>query len=166
MNATQKFRRTPKGVLTNSYTHQRARRPVLYTLAQFHARFLNDPKFLRLHKEWLESGCIREKTPTVDRINSKLGYVLGNIQILTWAENRHKQNMERRARKGVVLQYRNGKLVDRFKSQKEAVKRTGLNQALVSAVLNGKRSHTGGFQFVYEPEVIGNIYENPELLKK
>lgn len=75
------------------------------------------------------------------------------------------ENNERKSRKGKVIQYKNGVEVARYASQKQLVKQTGFTQGLVSAVLNGKRSHHKGYTFKYESEVIGNIHENPELLK-
>ena len=156
MNPTSKFRETPKGVLTNMYDHMRRRHPISFSLKEFHDRFLKDNKYLRLHSEWLAKGKKKGLRPSLDRISNKGNYTIENTHMITWAENRFKQTMERRSRKGEVYQLLNGKVVAKYKSQREAVKATGLNQALVSAVLNGKRSHTGGFQF---------IYSNPELLK-
>lgn len=153
---TRRYRKTAKGVLTNSYSHQRSRRHVEYSLAEFHEKAFCSNRFQRLYAEWVKSGYQHHLIPTVDRINSKKGYTLDNIQFLTWEDNRYKQRMERRSRKGVVIQLKDGVEVARFKSQKEAVKKTGFNQSLISAVLNGRRNNTGGYQF---------IYENPELLK-
>ena len=105
---TQKFRETPKGVLTNMYGHMKSRREVGFTLDEFHDRFLDDKKFLRLHREWLESGKDKMKKPSLDRISNKRDYTVKNTQMITWAENRHKQVMERRSRKGSVVQYLDG----------------------------------------------------------
>lgn len=156
---TARYRKTPRGVLTNSYAHQRHRRNVEYSLAEFHERFLKSKRFLRLFDEWIKQGCIREMKPTIDRINAKKGYTLDNIQILTWAENRFKQNMERRHRGGAVLQMIGNKVVKRFKSQKEAARLTGLSQGSLSMALNGKRQTAGGYRWKREI-----IHENPNLL--
>ena len=43
---TQKFRETPKGVLTNMYHKMKSRRDVEFSLNDFHDRFLNDKKDL------------------------------------------------------------------------------------------------------------------------
>ena len=110
---TQRFRETPKGVLTNMYHKMISRRPVEFSLKSFHERFLNDEKFLRLHKEWIRSGKNKMKKPSLDRISNKKGYTIQNTHMLTWAENRHKQIMERRSRKGAVIQYLNGKQIGR-----------------------------------------------------
>lgn len=162
---TQRFRETPKGVLTNMYHKMKSRREVEFTLKEFHDRFLGDRKFNRIFSEWIKSGKSKLKKPSLDRISNKKGYTVENTHMITWAENRHKQAMERRSRKGCVIQYLHGKEVSRFKSQKEAVLKTGISQGNMSECLNGKRPHCEGFTFKYESEVIGNIYENPELLK-
>lgn len=150
MTVLENYRKSPKGVLTNMYDHMRRRHPITFTLKEFHKRFLSDPKYLRLYSEWVNGGYKKILRPSLDRINNKKDYTFENTQMLTWGDNRFKQTMERRVRKGAVLQIQEGYIVNRFKSQKEAVKMTGLNQGLISEVLNGKRNHTGGFQFVYE----------------
>ena len=150
LKSTLKFRGTPKGVLTNMYDAMRSRRLVEFSLKEFHYRFLTDKKFLRLYKEWIKSNKDKMKKPSLDRISNKKGYTVLNTQMLTWGENRYKQTMERRSRKGAVKQFLNGKLINRFLSQRDAVKSTGLSQGNISSCLNGRRNHCGGFVFIYE----------------
>ena len=94
MNATQKYRRTKKGVLTNTYSHQKSRKKVYYTLKELHKRFFSDKKFDRVFNEWRKSGYDKQHKPTIDRINYKEPYIFRNIHCLSWAENRYKQRME------------------------------------------------------------------------
>ena len=54
---------------------------------QFYEFALNDSEFHRLFKEWEDSLYQRRLCPSIDRIDTKLGYVLGNIQFLTMSEN-------------------------------------------------------------------------------
>lgn len=63
--------------------------------------------------------------------------------------------MERRCRKGAVYQIMGDKVIKIFRSQREAVIKTGISQGNMSEVLNGKRKTAGGYKF---------IYENPDLL--
>lgn len=155
LKTNQNYRKTPKGVLTNLYHKMKGRHGVSFSLKWLHDTYLEDKKYVRLFNEWVNSGYMKEKKPSIDRISNKKPYTKSNIHIVTWGENRFKQTMERRSRKGVVIQIKEGAVINRFKSQREAVKVTGLNQGLISAVLNNKRTHTGGFQFVYEsPELL------------
>lgn len=157
---TKRYRETPKGVLTNLYHKMKGRRGVEFSLQEFHSKYLLDKQFLRIHSEWLKSGKDKNKKPSVDRINNKYGYYMDNIHIITWGENRHKQTMERRSRKGAVLQFLGGYLIAEYKSQREAVMKTGISQGNMSSVLNGKRPHCEGYTFKYKNE----IHQNPELL--
>ena len=151
---TAKWRKTKRGLITNLYGKLKERNEVTFTLNYLHD-FSNCKKFDRLFLEWEKSGYEKLKKPTIDRINNKYGYSERNIQWLSWGDNRYKQTMERRSRKGVVIQLLNGIEVARFKSQKECVLKTGLTQSNISMVLSGKRNHVSVYTF---------IYENPELL--
>lgn len=154
---TAQYRKTPKGVLTNMYNHMKTRHATKFTLLEFHQLFLADRRFLRLFKEWEKSGYQKQFKPSLDRIDYKNGYEVGNIQMLSWAENHYKQRMElKRVRARKVYQIFGAKVVRVFNSQREAVLATGLNQGLMSMVLNGVRKHTGGYKW---------SYENPELVK-
>lgn len=137
-----------------------------YSLKWLHDTFLTDIKFKRLYAEWVKSGYDKWKKPTIDRINRLKPYAKDNIQLLSWADNRAKENNERKSRKGRVIQYKDGVEVARYASQKQLIKQTGFTQGLVSEVLNGKRKQYKGYTFRYEAEVIGNIHENKDLLEE
>lgn len=152
---TSRWRKTVRGLVTNLYQKMKARQPISITLSELHEFASSSIKFRRLYEEWCKSGFNKERKPSIDRISNKRGYDKDNMQWLTWSENRYKQNMERRSRKGPVIQLIDGVVVKRFSSQREAAKKTGLSQGNLSSVLNGKRDTVGGYKF---------IYENPELL--
>lgn len=159
MNSIQKFRKTKKGILTNSFSRQKTRKKVLYSLSELHNKFLNDLRFDRLFKEWEKSNYNKNLIPTVDRINCKKDYTLENIHCLTWQENRYKQRMETnifRAKEIVCL--KNNEIIFAFKSVSDAVKKTGIMQGNISSCLTGKRKTCGGYNWKYK-----NIYENPEI---
>lgn len=158
MTPLEKYRKTKKGILTNIYSSQKNRRLVSYSLTELHTKFLTDVKFDRLFNEWIKSKYNKDKKPTIDRINCKLNYTLENIQCITWADNRYKQRMECnifRAKK--IAKYKNGILIETYKSVSDAVRKTGLMQGNISSCLTGKRNTCGGFQWKY-------IHQNPELI--
>lgn len=154
LESTIRYRKTKKGLVTNLFHKMKSRNTVDFRLSDLQ-EFSKCNKFDRLFKEWEKSGYNKQLKPSIDRISNKIGYNLSNIQWLTWAENRYKQIMERRSRKGAVVQVLAGKKVKCYKSQREAVIQTGLSQSGISMCLNGKRETCGGYSW---------IYENPELL--
>ena len=152
----EKYRKTPKGVLTNMYHHQKTRNvkngfgEIGYSLKWLHNRFLNDEKYNRLFAEWVKSGYRKAKKPTIDRINHKKGYTKDNIHMLSWSENRFKQTMERRSRKGKVYQILNGIVVKVWSSQREAYRKLNLQQSMLSMALTGKCKTAYGYEWKYE----------------
>lgn len=156
MNATERYRKTKRGVLTNIFSHQKARKPVYYKLRELHSRFLNNKKFDRLFKEWIKSEYDKQFKPTIDRINYKIPYTLKNIHCLSWSDNRYKQRMELKAiRARVVYMIKGDSAINIFPSQRSAIRISGLNQSGISMCLNGKRKTCGGYKW---------SYENPKLI--
>ena len=153
---TQKYRKTPKGVLTNMYQHMIVRNKVFFSLEEFQHTFLSDKKFNRLYKEWWKSNYNKQLKPSLDRIDNKKGYYFGNIHFLTWAENRFKQSATdgKRGRKPRVIQMLGEKVIKIYQSQRHCVKELGISQGNLSTVLNGKRNYVNGYKFIYENENI------------
>ena len=147
---TRNYRKTKKWVLTNSFHKMKARRWVEFSLQELHDRFLQDDKFDRIFQEWVKKWYQKQFIPSIDRINCKKWYTMSNIQILSWAENRFKQIMERRVRKWPVLQMMWDDIIKRYASQREALKITGLSQSNMSTVLNWKRKTCGGYWWKFE----------------
>ena len=158
--ATKKYRKTPKGVLTNIYHHCKSRRKIYFTLKEFHEKYINDSIFLNLFSNWVKSDYNKMMKPVLDRIDCFKDYSFDNVQWLTWKQNREKENEE-------FNKYRNKKvyaydekmnLIKIFKSQKECCKYLGVSQGNVSQVLKGtKKCKIKGFVLKYE---------NPELIKE
>jgi hypothetical protein len=150
---TRRWRKTKRGLVTNLYHKLKARREVEFSLEWLHS-FSNCRKFDRLFEEWEKSGYRKEFKPTIDRVNCKIDYTKSNVHWLSWAENRFKQTMERRCRKGRVIQFHGDKRVKVYRSQREAVISTGISQGNMSYCLNGKRETAGGYSWKYENDLI------------
>jgi hypothetical protein len=146
---TRRWRKTKRGVVTNIYSKMKERNDVDFDLEWLH-EFAKLKKFDRLFLEWEKSGYNKQFKPTIDRILRSKGYTKKNIQWLSWAENRYKQTMERRSRKGPVLQMMGSLIIAKYGSQRLAVKATGISQSNISECLNGKRKTAGGYSWIYE----------------
>ena len=132
-----------------------------YALSYLHETFLEDKLFNNIYNNWAKSGYKKPLKPSIDRIDCKKYYTKDNIQIMTWAENRNKENSEfsvLRAKK--VYMHDGNTIIKTFESVSDAVKKTGLHQGNLSSCLNGKRETTGGYYWSYN-----NIHETPELLE-
>lgn len=55
--------------------------------AEFYRAFENDERFLQLHAAWLTANCRKSERPTPDRIDTKRGYLIGNINWETYGMN-------------------------------------------------------------------------------
>lgn len=53
----------------------------------------NMDKFMELYAVWAASGYSKKLAPSIDRINSKLGYTKDNLQWLTHSENSSKNRL-------------------------------------------------------------------------
>ena len=177
--ATKKYRKTKKGVLTNLYGHIKTRNKTKFgeelnfTLKEFQKKYIENYDFLRAYNVWVKSGYEYYKKPSVDRIDPDKSYFFDNMEFMTWEENRRKGEAERsRITTSVSMFDLSGKHIKDFKSIKEAVRETGLNQSGITSCCCGRYKQTGGYVFRYKDsgykkikQQIGNIHDNPELLK-
>lgn len=154
---TKKWRKTRRGMVTNLYHKMKGRCQVDFALEDLH-KFAECKKFNRLFVEWEKSNYNKQFKPSIDRISNKKHYTIRNIHWQTWAENRFKQTMERRVRKYPVLQKMGDKVIKKYRSQRYAVRETGLCQSGISSCLNGRYKTCGGYTWEYE--IIGNIHED------
>lgn len=62
---------------------------------EFYKWSLMSDEFDRLFKEWKESNYNQKLTPSVDRVDSKLGYELSNMEWVTNSENSRRSSITR-----------------------------------------------------------------------
>ena len=98
------YNETPKGFLVTTYNSMLGRvrgkigKEHLYKGLEILSRedffkwALQDEQFNVLFKEWLNNKGKYNLIPSIDRINSKEGYLLENMQWLTQGENSGKTN--------------------------------------------------------------------------
>lgn len=99
-SCTRKYEKTHKGFLVRLYRNMLSRisgvqkkNIHLYSgleilpKAEFYNWALNNPAFLELYKGYEASNYERKLAPSVDRINSKQGYYIANMEFVTMSEN-------------------------------------------------------------------------------
>lgn len=108
---TKKYEKTPNGFLVRLYRNMKSRitgvqvakfhlyeGKELLAKNDFYEWAKNSPKFYQLFKEYEDSNYDRKLAPSVDRVNSKLGYFIDNMEWVTHSENsrraNHKKNGE------------------------------------------------------------------------
>ena len=139
-------------IYTNQvYDHKRRNRPLpAYTRQELIDRFVNDKRFIRLVNEWIKSGCMIYKKPTIDRIDCRRPYTMQNIHIMTWEENQFKRLFELKyfhPNCMSVAAYKDGVLVRIYRTQAEAGRKLGIQQNNISSVIRGIGKTLGGFEW-------------------
>lgn len=112
----REYNRTFHGRLQRAYTSMswrvrgkddRARSHVglpILTREEFYDWAYNDAEYKRLYKLWEAAGHPPRLTPSIDRIDTFKGYVIGNMQWLPHFENVAKSNKFRSKNKSFYLQ--------------------------------------------------------------
>lgn len=72
---TQKSNRVKRGLSLPEYTKEELK------------DWLYNNGFKKFYDDWVFSGYIKDKKPSVDRIDTNKGYSLDNIRLVTWREN-------------------------------------------------------------------------------
>lgn len=109
-SVTKKYERTKKGKLMRCYRNMESRitgiqwhKKHLYegkellTRSEFYEWAMSCPVFHKLFEDWEGSGYDRKLAPSVDRIDSKKGYTVDNMEWVTHSENSRRGAMGRRS---------------------------------------------------------------------
>lgn len=100
---TKKYEKTPKGFLMRLYRNMTSRilgiqkekfhlyeGKSLLDKETFYSWAVDHPDFISMFTLYKDSGYVQKLAPTVDRIESSLGYEISNMQWLTHSENSRK----------------------------------------------------------------------------
>jgi hypothetical protein len=109
---TIKYEKTPKGFLMRKYRNMQSRVTGIQKLKkhlylgkkllpreQYYEWAINNKMFWKLYNKWKKNNYERKLCPTVERINSKLGYELSNMEWITHSENSRRGSINRRKKK-------------------------------------------------------------------
>ena len=144
--------------VTNSVNRGHA--PPTYTLAEFTTWVLAQPQFPVLYAAWQASEYNKDLAPSVDRIDDASPYVINNLQLMTWTENRAKAHASRIDntllvnQRAVLAFTKEGVLHKRYASMAEAMREFGGKAAQswgISSVCNGTPVKDGK-GYLYTPK--------------
>ncbi len=157
--------RTKKGLVGAIYSHQkqnskrRGHTQPTYTLDELRGWFRNHPLANALYSAWRLSGYRTGLRPSVDRINDSRGYSFGNIQLMTWAENKAKADADRKSgkmkecqNKAVIQMDLDGRFITEHHSVSSAAKIVGSHKPRISSCCRGKSKTAAGFKWKYKKE--------------
>lgn len=106
---TLKYERTKYGKLMRIYRNMKSRIEGIQKLKahlyvgkylmpkdEFYGWAVMSPEFHRLFDAWVESGYERKLAPSVDRVDSSVGYRAWNMQWVTHSENSRRGSVSKR----------------------------------------------------------------------
>ena len=148
----QRYQRTKDGVTSSIYNSQkfhsktRGHNAPTYSLMELRDWLYSQKSFHRQYDMWKESNYDRWCKPSVDRIDDSIGYSLGNIQLISWEQNREKQAVDFLSAKLTnnhkpVSIYENGELIGTFESYAIAGRTLGIaNRNIYRTIDTGVQS--------------------------
>ncbi len=117
-----------------------------YSLDELTTWALNQQSFMLMFHAWRDAGYPKNLAPSIDRIDDNLPYVIENLQLLTWDENRAKAGKSRIKntllvnQRPVVAYQKDGSLYKEYASMAEAMREFGGKATQswgISSVCNG-----------------------------
>jgi hypothetical protein len=142
----REYYRTLNGLVHRIYEHQkisskkRGHRPPAYNFKALYDWFTNQPNYKELYNNWKNSNYDKDLRPSVDRLDDNKGYSLDNIRLITWYENRKK---EQEKKKKQVNQYDlEGNYIKTFDSITDAAKNVNNVVGNIFAACNNTRQAT------------------------
>lgn len=109
--STKKYEKTKKGFLMRLYRNMKSRIEGVQTTKHhlyqgksllskedFYEWAFNSPEFHKLFTAWEDNDHDRKLTPSVDRVDSSLGYSLDNMEWVTHSENSRRGSLNARSK--------------------------------------------------------------------
>lgn len=158
---SKEYSRTKKGVLSTIYasqrhsSKQREHTMPTYTKRELQKWVFDQLSFHKLYNNWKNSGYHSSLKPSLDRKDDYLPYSFGNIQLMTWGENKNKGHTDRRngvnnkVNKAVIQYSIKGKFISKFYSIGEASRITGINDGNIIKNCKGIYKTANGFIWKY-----------------
>ena len=139
-----------RGIFGSQCSSSKVRKhnPPKYEIEELIEWFGTQDNFYDLYNNWIDSGCITDLKPSVDRLDDSKGYSLDNIRLVTCRVNYMKEVAKMNKR--VKASLPNG-ISETFDSMNDAARALDVRIQHVSDCCRGVRNHTGGYRFEYAP---------------
>ena len=122
-----------------------------------------EDKFKYLFSEWVSSGYIKDKVPSIDRKDDYKSYFFENMQLLTWEENNLKgrvseknknqmRNMTKKilSKKVFQINLENNNIIATFVSVRGAGRILNIDNSCISKCCRGEIKSYKGYGWKYE----------------
>ena len=155
-----KYRRSKIGKIRHLYTSQihnsKVRNHSLpnYSYEELFIWITTKTNFNQLYDDWAKADFNKQLSPSCDRLDDFKPYTLNNLRMVTWKENKTKQNTDKKLGKTTglkpVLQLsKAGNCMTIYFSIAEAGRQTKIRSDSIVAVCKGHRNSAGGFHWQY-----------------
>jgi hypothetical protein len=158
------YRKTKIGVVTEIYSDQRknskrrGHKLPEYTKQELVDWILSQEVFDKLYNDWVNSGYNKMSKPSCDRKEDSKRYSFGNIQLMTWADNKAKGHECSRIGifntgnpfRAVVKKSRNGEFIAEYISTREAARANKCSQANICRACKSKTGYASGGVWSYK----------------
>ena len=133
------------GRVKNSHIYRNLPR-ITYTKKELVA-WLDDNGYDALFKTWEKSKFEKDLAPSLDRLDTNIGYELSNLELVTWVINLQRAREDRKNGIGrmaednlqIVQVNSDGELVATYNSVSDASRKTVINRGNISSASRNRR---------------------------
>jgi hypothetical protein len=160
--SAKKYEKTFKGFLVRLYRNMKSRitgvqkKNIKSYLGKelldkhvFYEWALSNDDYKRLYDDYVNSNYDRKKAPSVDRIDTRYGYSIDNIQFITMSQNSGKDGAKKIHKYSLGMEY-----LCSYKSIKDAATHNGVAECSITMAASPKykSSKAGGYIWRYEKD--------------
>lgn len=150
------YMKTYKGTTARMHNHMkhrnldREREAPDFTLAEFRDWFI-EKEGMKIFDKWVTSGYNRHMRPSIDRLDPLKGYVFSNMQIITYAQNIRKANIELKILIGkrTKQMLEDGTVIGIYPSQGAAARASGVEPGEITRACKKQSHYCNGYFWDY-----------------
>ncbi len=155
------YKHTKYGLIAVIYgcqrTHSKYRNDPMpdYSLLELRDWIFSQPTFNKLYENWMLSGYEKMTKPSCDRLDDYQPYTLNNLQLITWAENKRKGELDRKnginnkQNKAVIQMSLDGEFIAEYYSGRQAQRKTGISQSNIGKCCRGSYKSANGYYWIF-----------------